>query len=72
MLATVLNFTAAAHTVDLAALPGFPPGHYAQFSGEGRRGENSLFVPALPTEAVDAEGAVLELEPFEGVLLHRE
>ena len=72
MLATVLNFTAAAHTVDLAALPGFPPGHYAQFSGEGRRGENSLFVPALPTEAVDAEGAVLELGPFEGVLLHRE
>lgn len=72
MLATVVNFTAADHTVDLAALPGFPPGHYAQFSTAGQRGENSLFVPALPTEAVDSDAPVLELGPFEGVLLHRE
>jgi len=68
MLATIVNFTAAPHSVDLSALPGFPPGHYTPLSST----EGSYFVPALPTEsAIEPDTTVLELEPFGGVLLRR-
>jgi len=68
VLATIVNFTAAPHSLDLSTVPGFPPGHYSPLS----RAEGSFFVPALPTEsAVEPDTTILELEPFGGVLLRR-
>ncbi|PFG17405.1 maltose alpha-D-glucosyltransferase/alpha-amylase [Propionicimonas paludicola] len=68
MLAAVLNFTAGPQSLDLTELPGFPPGHYSSLSG----GDDSYFVPALPTESSpEPATTVVNLDPFGGVLLRR-